>query len=280
MRLLKDTRMLRPYVIIIMFFLLTSLLSVQTWAQDSKGDVTICTEDSQWYPYTFQAKGKIEGSLVELTHRALANAGFAHRIVMMPWRRCLLDVKLGNMDGAIGASFSAERAEYMHYPSDAAAAKFENRAAKWRLEYVEYVALSMKAEKFDYDGDLLALPQPVYLPQGFSLVEELIEEGVVVDTRNRRDLENVDRLLMRKNGSVVLVRPLANYAMGRETYANELSISDHPVVSKSVFLGFSKKGQLTADQRESVWMQLELASENKNEILTEILKLSPDDMKN
>ncbi len=65
------------------------------------GTVRICDDANEWPPYTFserrngQATGGLSGYSVELVRLILQRRGISHAIELLPWKRCLLEVKDG-----------------------------------------------------------------------------------------------------------------------------------------------------------------------------------------
>ena len=63
--------------------------------------VRICDDANEWPPYTFaerrnrQATGRLTGYSVELVQLILERRGISHAIELLPWKRCLMEVKEG-----------------------------------------------------------------------------------------------------------------------------------------------------------------------------------------
>ncbi len=65
------------------------------------GTVRICDDANEWPPYTFAerrnglASGMLSGYSVELIRLILERRGISHAIELLPWKRCLMEVKEG-----------------------------------------------------------------------------------------------------------------------------------------------------------------------------------------
>lgn len=79
--------------------------------------VRICEDANEWPPYTFTERqggrgtGRLTGFSVELARLILDRHGISHAIELLPWRRCLMEVKDGGRyQMLLNASFTPERA--------------------------------------------------------------------------------------------------------------------------------------------------------------------------
>ncbi|WP_137939779.1 transporter substrate-binding domain-containing protein [Chitinivorax sp. B] len=74
-----------------------------------------CGGNNEWPPSSYfskQVKGRVDGYSVDVLRAALAGSNFQVNVVLLPWARCLAQVKTGNgMTIAMGAAFSDKRAE-------------------------------------------------------------------------------------------------------------------------------------------------------------------------
>jgi polar amino acid transport system substrate-binding protein len=69
-----------------------------------------------WYPFQFRDKSQqLVGLDFEIFQAILAQAGFTADYVELPWKRHLLLIKSGEIDIAMGASFSNERKQYAYF---------------------------------------------------------------------------------------------------------------------------------------------------------------------
>lgn len=84
--------------------------------------VNICDDETEWPPYTYYQrvkgqpdKSKLTGAVVELLDEVFKLIGMKHSITMLPWKRCLIEVKKFDKSQKyemfINGSFSMERAE-------------------------------------------------------------------------------------------------------------------------------------------------------------------------
>ncbi|MES2297125.1 MAG: transporter substrate-binding domain-containing protein [Pseudomonadota bacterium] len=75
--------------------------------------LTFCYEDVEQRPWSTPAG---TGLNFELLKRVESRLGERFMYVARPWKRCLEEVRLGTIDGAIGAGESVERRKFAVYP--------------------------------------------------------------------------------------------------------------------------------------------------------------------
>lgn len=87
-----------------------TVLAAAANAQDDK--IRYCF--NAWPPYIYSKDGKAAGLSIEMLDEASRRAGLEAEYFELPWKRCLLQVRQGGMDAAIGA---AKRDEYIQGPA-------------------------------------------------------------------------------------------------------------------------------------------------------------------
>ncbi len=157
----------------------------------SKGTLKICMEDSQLYPYIFSDYNDTpKGIQVDIVKDALEKLNIKYKFTMLPWRRCLANIKKGKFHAAIGASYSEARSQYIDYPAGAREAYLTNSKAPKRITQSEFIVVSLRKDNYDFKGDVTTLPSPVYIPKGFAIADELRKAGVRVDQNSKSDATN------------------------------------------------------------------------------------------
>jgi polar amino acid transport system substrate-binding protein len=81
----------------------------------ASAEKTIRLAAMNWKPYTAQDLPG-SGFYAEIVTRALARGGYDVVVEFYPWKRALLLVREGRINGLIGAGYTPERAEFMAYP--------------------------------------------------------------------------------------------------------------------------------------------------------------------
>ncbi len=69
-------------------------------------------------PTAYLAHGKKTGLLVDVIQEAFKRAGYTVEIQIMPWARCLAEVKAGRIDGIFSVYQTRERQEFLTYADE------------------------------------------------------------------------------------------------------------------------------------------------------------------
>ncbi|MBH9552492.1 substrate-binding periplasmic protein [Inhella gelatinilytica] len=117
---------------------------------------------------------------VMLTQLLAQRAGVAVEAEVLPWRRCLTEVREGRMQGILGLSYSLERAQWAQFPMKGG--QLDDQARVWSDAYHWYVRA---LEPWRWEAGLLKGPvEPrVAAVAGYSVVNHLQAEGVTVGTQ-------------------------------------------------------------------------------------------------
>ncbi len=96
------------------FIVLVVLFSMVSLAHSAPRFVRIAA--MTWEPYSSPSL-KNGGFYTEIVHEAFARVGYEMEVDFYPWKRALLLMKEGRVDGLIGAGYTEERTEFMSYPT-------------------------------------------------------------------------------------------------------------------------------------------------------------------
>ena len=106
-----------------------------------------------------------------------AKLGLNFDYVGLPWKRCLSEMQEGHVDGAVGASFVAERQVMGAYPTDAQGRPDPTR----RLAMNGYHLYVPKGSDLGWDGQHFSnLHGPIATIVGYSIIEQLKASGATV----------------------------------------------------------------------------------------------------
>ncbi|WP_394205731.1 substrate-binding periplasmic protein [Shewanella waksmanii] len=97
-------------------FFILSISASCTYAEQEfiQPALTFCVEDTEFPPYNYfdrsnGQKRQTQGYDVDVLARVFASTGIEYKIVALPWRRCLKEVREGLIDAAMSASLNAQR---------------------------------------------------------------------------------------------------------------------------------------------------------------------------
>jgi polar amino acid transport system substrate-binding protein len=212
--------------------------------------IVLTVDERYWYPFIYFERGEPKGMHVDLVKKALTSIGYNVMIIPYPKRRCLHVVKNGVVDGMLSISYHPDLVDGMHFPRDAAT----HKESKYRIMQMDHVVVSTD-KKYEFDGNMASLPEPVRLPRGEPIALELKAAGKRVDVAST-DLQNFRKLLRDIYGVVITTSIIAEKMNLDPAMAGKLHISAKPMASRSYFLTFSHKSSLTKEERKEIWNEV------------------------
>ena len=226
-------------------FLVLILLSMS-----HAGSIKICTDLSNWYPFTFTKTGRSAGMHVDIVVQALKNLGYEMEFTPKTWDNCIRMTGDGTYDALVSGSYKAKRAKRLMYPPDAT-----EKTSEWRIMQVAYVLVTHRDYPTNFDGDRANLPKPLRAPRGYSIVDDLRKGNIKVITGNtRRNMEIVNRM---KKGGVITIPSNAKMLIKKLGFEDTLKVHAVPIKSKSYHMLFSKNIQkLTTEEITKIWQEI------------------------
>ena len=210
-------------------------------------------EDGLWAPYLFVADGRPAGAHVNMLKHAFEHLPYSLTIKTMPWKRCLNWAQAGRVDGVLSASYTKERAEYLHFPLDAMSA---DGNAPNRIMSVNYVIVSSTRIP-EWNGKADKLPLPIGVPMGYATAERLQARGLKVTEGLRYD--DLFRMLMRDRiGSLIITNELADLYLLEPPYKDKLRKHRVPYETHPLFVPFANKGKVSRNQAKTIWNAISL----------------------
>jgi len=175
----------------------------------------------------------------------------------LPWKRCLRDVASGEMAGAIGASFSQERASFAVYPMLSNGSLDASR----RIQISSYSLYRLKGTQAGWDGKQFSqLTTPIVAQLGYSVVADLGRLGVAVD-QSPGTAETVMKKLLAGRGQLAALLTLdGEELLEIPRFGSKIERVATPLAVKPYFLIFNK--QFYADNKslvETLWNGLAAA---------------------
>lgn len=82
------------------------------------GAQTLVLAAADSVPTAYMENGKQTGLLVDVVNEAFKRAGYRVEIKLMPWARCLVEVKDGKIDGIFSVYQTRERQEFLTYAEE------------------------------------------------------------------------------------------------------------------------------------------------------------------
>jgi polar amino acid transport system substrate-binding protein len=191
--------------------------------------LTFCVEAADVRPYRTRNG---EGLNFILLNRVAESQGFRFVYQPMSWPRCLAQLKAGAVDGAIAASYKADRTEYGAYPGGAIA------DPEKRLHTDRYVVLRRKGKGGDWDGKTFRdLEGRVGVQLGYSAIEQLQKLGVPIDDGAQSPDALMQKLAAGRVAMAAMLEGEARTLIARTpALADSIEILAAPLVEKPYYL--------------------------------------------
>ncbi|MBU1344629.1 MAG: transporter substrate-binding domain-containing protein [Proteobacteria bacterium] len=242
-----------------LFFVILILL-IPITAHCQQSTIHIATDQAYWYPFTYSQGSQAKGIHIDMVQKALSNLNYAVKFYPRPWKRCLQETKDGKYNAIVSASYRPERAQYLIYPDDAAAAL----KSLWRITQVEYIVITHSDDAYIFDGDVKSLPQPVRAPLGYSIADDLKSAGIPV--LEAPGIIDCARQLV-ESGRGAFVTPPQNAVELQldKRFMGKLKLHPKPIKSKSYFMAFSIENQkLKQEEIVAIWNEIARLREDQD----------------
>lgn len=194
----------------------------------------ICTGDDDSYPWQFNDR---PGMLMHMMRMLEQSVDGKFVIKAKPWKRCLLEIKTGQVHAAFKASYSVERvADGAVYPMAAERLDLDKRMLTDR-----YSLFRLKGAQVEWDGKQLVTAGILGAQTGFSVVAQLKSLGATVDDGNRHALASLQKLMMGRVIAVALQTQEGDTLLAQNPeLAARIERMQPVLVEKPYFLVFSR----------------------------------------
>jgi polar amino acid transport system substrate-binding protein len=237
--------------------------------------LNLCVNDTELIPFVIFDKNEITGIRVDIIKEIIKNLhtklNINFNINPMPWSRCLKMAEKGEIDAPIDVSYNDERSQYLDFPPDSGPNEKKACGSEFKLACSGYFVITLKSNKFKYNGKPSELPVPVRVTRGYSIVaelEKLFPNNLII---SKSDSINVDKLISDKKGSVVAYTGYKSTIYSNKSILNQIKIHKTNYSSKSYYIPFSKKSQFSNNEKIMFWNELKNILNNK-EIMDNIYK--------
>lgn len=188
-------------------------------------------------------------------------AGLNVQARVLPWRRCLLEVQMGRIDGVLGLSHTAERAQWAVFPMRA-----EQPDESLRLRRDAYHWYVGAGRSPRWDGQRLQGSQPLRLGSvaGYSVVDWLQQQGQSVETQTTSAVAALRMLALGRLDAAALLQGEVEPWLAREpALVGRVRRLDPPLLQRNYYLAFSQAfAQRQAVQLPRIWAALAFVRES------------------
>jgi polar amino acid transport system substrate-binding protein len=183
-------------------------------------------------PFTFERERAPAGLHWELCERLMQGLGRPVRWVQMPWRRALLDMEAGQLDGIIGTTRG-------HLNEREAQMLFANEP----LSHVSTHFVSLSSRPFRFDGLFMLRGMRVAVLGGYAHSPDFMAAGYF-QRQTASSHRQCLRMLLAGRVDVALVDLAATrYFIHAEQGGERLFVDPHPVGRGQLLLGLSRSAR-------------------------------------
>jgi polar amino acid transport system substrate-binding protein len=218
-----------------------------------------------WYPYQFHNnKQQLVGLDFDIFNAIISEANLSVNYTELPWKRHLNYLKTGEMDVAMGASYSSDRANYAYFTQ------------AYRSELVKLYVRKNQADKIKLKSldDLASSPYKIGVEAGYYYGENY-QQLITTDQFRQRIIEVVDledsiSLLLKDKLDGVLVDPITMSAfVDKYQLTDEFEEHDVIIYQDDISIMLSKK---TMTEENLVRFNQAIAKLKNNGVLLAITK--------
>ena len=211
--------------------------------------LVIAYEDSPSPPYVNPDGTGLD---LVLVREACTTLNIELRLECLPWKRCLVMLEAGKLDGLSSASFTAERNAFARYPE----LDDGTLDAQRQLHTDTYALYRPIGSSLHWDGQRLhGLQGPIGAQSGFSVIAQLTALGATVDDSSKHLAPIIERMLAgRVVGAAFMVTAAEAHLRANPGLSTTIERLDPPLIEKPYFLIFSRQTYVNqAALCESVW---------------------------
>lgn len=234
----------------VMAFLLTVPLCTRI-APASDEHLRLNCSERYWYPFLYAQDDQARGILYDIVSKALENLKIKVLVKPVPFRRAMVNVREGSVDGVVAVGYQRDMMQDLDYPPDAD----KDLESPWRIMQVDHVVVSYAENSYEFEGALKTLPAPVRLLQDAPMIDDLCRMGIEAQ-EVRDDVQNFLKLMRDKNGVIITTSVTAEMMNRDSRFKGKIKIHATPVASHSYYLAFSKKSRLSSEEKMRIWKEI------------------------
>ncbi len=212
--------------------------------------MVLCVEDQAASPYTFPTR---DGSMQVLVKMAARQANIPVSFKILPWKRCIDEVRAGSLNGLLNAGYTPFHTDYAAFPQ-LAAGKPNTAQSLARMDVMAY---RIKGSKADWDGSKFSnVSKPVLIPSGFATISDQLKSlNQPFDDNTKEPLRNLYKMIAGQ-GEITLCFDIEMNALIASHKDIEAKVEMLPAkfLTTDFYVPFSKKYYAEhKDQVESLW---------------------------
>ncbi len=213
--------------------------------------LNLCADGRDWYPFTYREGLRSRGMHVDIVTQALQHLDYDYTVIPSPRDRCIAHVQSGEMDGMISVAYNSNLARFLTYPPDAKNAQ----ESQWRIMQVDHVVVTYLEDDYEFDGNVETLPAPIRIPSGETITNDFQQVWSKIE-KAPTDEENFYNLVRDRVGVVITTSMMAENMNQHPRYQGLFRIQSTPVASLSYYLAFSRKSDISFEDKKRIWHEI------------------------
>ncbi|MBF0206118.1 MAG: transporter substrate-binding domain-containing protein [Oligoflexia bacterium] len=200
-----------------------------------------------WYIGNDDKMGEYPGVMVETMREVAAEMGVKLELKRMPWTRCLLEIKSGDLNATFSGSFKKDRLENGVYPHRNQ--NLEDLDKDRHLHITSYVLYRKKYDDFPHvkwDGNTIngiSAKSKIGVPKGYSIIDDLVKKYQIDPAHIEESPQTIHDFKKLLSGRVALAAALEDTGdvyLSQDKEINKwIEKLSPPLVKKEYFLIFS-----------------------------------------
>jgi len=181
-------------------------------------------------PFSQWVQGRAEGLDCELVRAVLAGLGRGAEIQLLPWKRALLELERGTLDGVIGISRGNlnEREEMLAFPEEPLAGSHSH--LYFRVE-----------QPFAFDGLFTLKGRSVAVLAGYQYPPDFMAAAYFRREPSATHEQSLRKLLARRVDLALVHAGVGEHLLQREGWQRELAADPTPLAPGRLYVGFARQ---------------------------------------
>lgn len=187
---------------------------------------------TSWEPYTYTVDGQPKGFELDIFEYVAESMGYKVIFTEMPWKRCLLNLKSGNVDVVISMLKNKEREAYAIFPSE-------------HISTTDFMLVSLEERAIEFNRPLINLKEyKIGTILGFHYGDEF-DNASYLDKVEVGSSDLLLELLLKKRLDLAVGnRTVFTNSFYKRDNAEVLVFHEPPIKSDKLYVGFSRKNSL------------------------------------
>jgi len=222
MRLIKDIRFVRIATVFLLsiFFIFGSTMQAQ-----NEIITFVCSE---WPPFEYMEDDTLKGIDVKIIKEAFLISGIEIAIKILPWNRCINEVKKQTVDGVFSLRKTLEREQYLLFPEQV-------------LDQSINVLFYSVDKPYYFNGDYNSLKGLIIgTTLGYDYGENFMTSNIFQKEATSSDELNFNKLINHRINLFICDKIVGLYILNKYKIVDKVSYNEFPVSIFDMYIAFTK----------------------------------------